>query len=81
MILLSTGIQAGPYFEKINSIVMTINIDIRPALRFLYFHFILTLIQDKTFRTLSYAGYMEELITGKPFTKMIFYLRNSLLLE
>ena len=52
----------------------------RPAARFLYYHFVVTLLRNKLYRTTGYAKYMENLTTGKPFATMGAYLRKSLLL-
>ena len=52
----------------------------RPAARFLYYHFVVTLLRNKLYRTAGYATYMENLTTGKPFATMDKYLRKSHLL-
>lgn len=54
--------------------------DRRPASRFLYYHFVVTLLRNKRDRQPSWEKYFTELPTGRPFTTMGRYLRSSMLL-
>ena len=52
----------------------------RPAARFLYFHFVITLLRNKRDRSAGWDKYLSELPSGKPFATMGPYLRKSMLL-
>ena len=52
----------------------------RPAARFLYYHFVVTLLRNKLYRTERYAHHLNTLSTGRPFATMGVYLRKSMLL-
>ena len=52
----------------------------RPAARFLYFHFVVTLLRNKRDRNPNWEYYLTSLPTGKPFATMGPYLRKSMLL-
>ncbi|KAL8783509.1 MAG: hypothetical protein Q9195_009363 [Heterodermia aff. obscurata] len=69
-----------PLGELDSAIVNWRNSDERPAARFLYFHFVITLLRNKRDGTPGWEQYMQELPTGKPFASMGPYLRKSMLL-
>ena len=52
----------------------------RPASRFLYYHFVLTLLRNKKNRKPGWEKFSAELPTGKPFATMGPYMRESMLL-
>lgn len=52
----------------------------RPAARFLYYHFVVTLLRNKRDRQPGWEIYCVELPTGKPFATPGRYLRQSMLL-
>ena len=52
----------------------------RPTARFLYFHFVVTLLRARRDRQSGWETYRTTLPTGKPFATMGPYLRKSLLL-
>lgn len=52
----------------------------RPASRFLYYHFVVTLLRNKKSRKPGWEKFSAELPTGKPFATMGPYLRESMLL-
>ena len=52
----------------------------RPAARFLYFHFVITLLRNQRDRTPGWEKFLAELPTGKPFATMGPYLRKSTLM-
>ena len=52
----------------------------RPASRFLYYHFVVTLLRNKTNRKPGWAKVSAELPTGKPFATMGPHMRESMLL-
>jgi hypothetical protein len=54
--------------------------DNRPAARFLYFHFIITLLRNKRDRQPGWEKFCVELPTKKPFATPGRYLRQSMLL-
>ena len=54
--------------------------DNRPAVRFLYYHFIMTLLRNKRNRQLGWKKYSVELPAGRPFAAMGPYMRESMLL-
>ena len=54
--------------------------DARPAARFLFYHFVVTLLRNKRDRQDGWESYMLNLSTGKPFATMGPYLRKSMLL-
>lgn len=54
--------------------------DNRPASRFLYYHFIVTLLRNKKNRQPGWERFSTELPTGKPFATMGRYMRESMLL-
>ena len=53
--------------------------DHRPAARFLYFHFVITLLRNKSDRSEGWEKSLLELPTGKPFATMGPYIRKSML--
>ncbi|CAF9925450.1 MAG: hypothetical protein HETSPECPRED_005840 [Heterodermia speciosa] len=52
----------------------------RPAARFSYFHFVITLLRNQRDRTPGWEKFLAELPTGKPFATMGPYLRKSTLM-
>ena len=66
--------------ELDNTVVNWKNTDERPAARFLYFHFVITLLRNKRDRAQGWERNLQELPTGKPFATMGPYLRKSMLL-
>lgn len=54
--------------------------DNRPVERFLYYHFVVTLLHNKQDRQPGREKFWEELLTGKPFATSSSYLRQSMLL-
>ncbi|KAI4161915.1 MAG: hypothetical protein LQ342_004481 [Letrouitia transgressa] len=52
----------------------------RPAVRFLYFHFVMTLLINKRDKRGGWEKYLMELPVGKPFAMPGAYLRQSMLL-
>ena len=52
----------------------------RPASRFLYYHFVVTLLRNKRDRQPGWDTYLTELPTEKPFDTVGGYLRESMLL-
>ena len=52
----------------------------RPASRFLYYHFVVTLLRNKRDRQPGWEQYLMELPTGKPFATTGRYMRESMLL-
>lgn len=54
--------------------------DNRPASRFLYYHFVVTLLRNKRDRQPGWEKFSTELSTGKPFATMGRYMRESMLL-
>ncbi|KAL8774780.1 MAG: hypothetical protein Q9209_000719 [Squamulea sp. 1 TL-2023] len=54
--------------------------DARPAARFLYYHFVITLLRNKRNRQPGWEQYLKELPTGRPFATMGPYLRRSMLM-
>ena len=52
----------------------------RPASRFLYYHFVVTLLRNKQNRKPGWEKFSTELPTGKPFATMGPYMRESMLL-
>lgn len=54
--------------------------DNRPASRFLYYHFVVTLLRNKKDRQPGWEKFCTELPTGKPFATMGRYMRESMLL-
>ena len=52
----------------------------RPASRFLYYHFVVTLLRNKKHRKPGWEKFSVELPTGKPFATMGPYMRESMLL-
>ena len=52
----------------------------RPAVRFLYYRFIMTLILNKSYRLRGWTKYWMELIPERPFAAMGPYMRDSMLL-
>ena len=54
--------------------------DNRPASRFLYYHFVVTLLRNKRDRQPGWEKILTELPTGKPFATMGRYMRDSMLL-
>ena len=52
----------------------------RPAARFLYYHFVMTLLRNKWYRQPGWEKYWVELPTGRPFAAMGPYVRESMLL-
>lgn len=52
----------------------------RPAARFLYYHFVVTLLINKRDRQHGWEKYLVELPSKKPFATPGKYLRNSMLL-
>ena len=52
----------------------------RPASRFLYYHFVVTLLRNKKHRQPGWEKFFIELPTGKPFATMGPYMRESMLL-
>lgn len=52
----------------------------RPAARFLYYHFVITLLRNKRDRQPGWEKYWAKLPTGKPFATSGRYLRSSMLL-
>ena len=54
--------------------------DNRPASRFLYYHFVVTLLRNKRDRQPGWENFSTELPTGKPFATMGPYMRESMLL-
>lgn len=53
----------------------------RPASRFLYYHFVVTLLRNKKFRTPGWEACLTELPKKKPFATPGKYLRSSMLLQ
>ena len=51
----------------------------RPASRFLYYHYVVTLLRNKRNRQPSWEKYFADLPTGRPFATMGRYLRSSML--
>lgn len=54
--------------------------DNRPASRFLYYHFVVTLLRNKRDRQPGWEKFCTQLLTGKPFATMGRYMRESMLL-
>lgn len=54
--------------------------DARPAARFLYYHFVVTMLRNAHYKAGNYEHYCTTLPTGKPFATMGPYLRKSMLL-
>ena len=54
--------------------------EVRPAARFLYYHFIITLLRNKHYRCPGWERSLETLIAGQPFATPGRYLRASMLL-
>lgn len=54
--------------------------DNRPASRFLYYHFVVTLLRNKRDRQPGWEKFSAKLPTGKPFATMGRYMRESILL-
>ncbi len=54
--------------------------DNRPASRFLYYHFVVTLLRNKRDRQPGWENFSTELPTSKPFATMGPYMRESMLL-
>ena len=54
--------------------------DNRPASRFLYYHFVVTLLRNKRDRQQGWERYLVELPTGRPFATIGRNLRESMLL-
>ena len=54
--------------------------DNRPASRFLYYHFVVTLLRNKRDRRQGREKYLVELPTGRPFAAVGPFLRESMLL-
>ena len=54
--------------------------DARPASRFLYYHFVITLLRNKKHRQPGWEKFFVELPTGKPFATMGPYMRESMLI-
>ena len=54
--------------------------DARPGARFLYYHFVMTLLRNKTNRQPGWEKYCVQLPTGRPFATMGRYMRHSMLL-
>ena len=52
----------------------------RPSVRFLYYHFIMTLIVNKGYVQPGWLKYWIELTAGRPFAAMGPYMRDSMLL-
>ena len=52
----------------------------RPASRFLYYHFVVTLLRNKRDRQQGWERYLVDLPTGRPFATIGRYLRESMLL-
>lgn len=53
----------------------------RPAARFLYYHFVVTLLRNQRYRQPGWERYLIDLPTKKPFANMGRYLRESMLLQ
>ena len=51
----------------------------RPAIRFLYYHFVMTLLYNKWDRQSGWEKYLVELTIGTPFAAMGPYMRESML--
>ena len=51
----------------------------RPAARFLYCHFVMTLIWNKSYRQPGWETYWVELTAGRPFATMGPFMRESML--
>ncbi|KAL8785703.1 MAG: hypothetical protein Q9195_008526 [Heterodermia aff. obscurata] len=62
-----------------NTIVNFRHTDERPAVRFLYFRFALTLLRNKRDRTPGWEHYFRELSIGRPFAAMGPYIRKSMM--
>lgn len=54
--------------------------DNRPAARFLYYHFVVTLLRNKRDRQPGWKKFCIELLTGKPFATSELYIRQSMLM-
>ncbi|KAL9127145.1 MAG: hypothetical protein Q9217_003915 [Psora testacea] len=54
--------------------------DNRPAARFLYYHFVITLLRNKHYRRPGWEDSLEKFISQKPFPTPGRYLRESMLL-
>ena len=54
--------------------------DHRPASRFLYYHFVITLLRNKRDRQPGCDKFAVELPTGRPFATIGRYMRESMLL-
>ena len=53
--------------------------DARPAARFLYYHFVVTLLRNSHYKTGNHSHYCTTLPTGKPFATIGKYFRRSML--
>ena len=68
------------YLKDLDGKEVSFKNDNRPASRFLYYHFVITLLRNKRDRQPGWDKFSPELPTGKPFATMGRYMRESMLL-
>ena len=76
---MNTPVMGGKLREFDNQELIFKN-ENRPASRFLYYHFVVTLLRNKRDRQPGWEQCLTELRTGKPFATMGRYMRESMLL-
>ena len=66
--------------KSLNGTEVDFKTEARPASRFLYYHFVVSLLRNKLYRQPGWETYLTELPTGRPFATPGKYLRESMLL-
>ena len=70
----------GGVLKDFDGIELSFKNERRPASRFLYYHFVITLLRNKRDRQPGWEKFLVELSTDKPFATMGRYMRESMLL-
>ena len=74
------SLVGGETLKDLDGKEVVFNNNARPASRFLYYHFVMTLLRNKKHRQPGWEKFSVELPTGKPFATMGPYIRESMLL-
>lgn len=77
---MNSSIGSGEKLKDLDGQEAVFKNDARPASRFLYYHFVMTLLRNKKHRQPGWEKFSAELPTEKPFATMGPYVRESMLL-
>ena len=69
---------SGKTLKELDGNEVAFKTDGRPASRFLYYHFVISLLRNKRDRQPGWEKYMVGLLTGRPFATKGKYLRQSM---